>query len=144
MRRLAAIAIVLASCASLAQGGFADMLYASGQLRIRLLQIDCAIPDLVVALNLSGALTPPKAATVTLGSTDYEGCWALDADSDVLVADERGSRAYFPMSAFRPVEAVRPNWVRAPGDSSLAQTHGQERSIGHAPMSIKARPLSGA
>lgn len=112
MRRLAVIVLALASCASFAQDAFEDMVYSSGRLRIRPSQADCASPALTMALITSGALTPPKTATVTLGATDYEACWGLDTDNDVLVADERGARAYFPMSEFRPVEAARPNWVR--------------------------------
>jgi len=111
MRRLAVVSLLLAACAVQAQDEPQDMVYTSGRVQIRLLQADCDNAALATALAEGGALTPPKAATVKLGAYSIQACWALDADTDVLVGDENGSRAYFPVSAFRPAPADRRNWV---------------------------------
>lgn len=111
MRRLTLLSVALLACAALAQGKPADMVYTSGRLQIRLSQADCSDPALVAMLAAGGALTVPKAATVTRGATEIQGCWALDADLDVLIGDEAGSQGYVPMSEFRPAATRQRDWV---------------------------------
>jgi len=112
--KLIAIAVLLGMSMSAAQDKLEDMVYIGGQVTIRLSQADCEIPGLGVALMANGALTPPKTAVVTRYGAEVRACWALDADSDVLVRDEMGTGGYLPMSAFRPASPTQRNRVTAP------------------------------
>lgn len=111
MRRLVVIPAVFVACAAVAQGRPENMVFTSGRVQIRLLQDECKVPYVVAMLTAGGALTPAKAATVTKGAKEIQGCWALDADHDVLIGDETGSQGYVPMSAFQPAAASRRGWV---------------------------------
>jgi hypothetical protein len=78
-----------------------------GRLTIRLLQGECQVPAVQLLLMAQpGVKAAPKAARITMQEQTFDGCWALDADNDVLLGDETGRRGFLPMANFRKVKST--------------------------------------
>jgi hypothetical protein len=84
----------------------ADMIHKGDGFSVRLMQAECAIPPLALVFLANGAVSQPKAAAIVIGTQEMRGCWAIDADNDVMVGDDLGRGGFLPMTSFKPVEGV--------------------------------------
>jgi len=97
------IATVLSACAAVQA---TELVYQSSNVKVRLHETDCSVPELALAIASNGGGRPAQAATVTFGGKDLRACWAILPDNNVLIVDEDLDGGVIPAVAFKPAPVV--------------------------------------